>query len=69
VGVDKAGNAISIRGVESADGNHGKLCLKGICEFELFDTPNRGTSPLIRERIFEPFQETPWDNALTKTAS
>ncbi len=69
VGVDKKGKAISVRGVENADVNRGKLCLKGICEFELFDTPNRGTSPLIREKIFEPFRETHWDTVLNKTAS
>ncbi|MEK7286091.1 MAG: nitrate reductase [Nitrospirota bacterium] len=69
VGVNKEGKAISIRGVADADANRGKLCLKGICEFELFNTPNRGKSPLIREKIFEPFREATWDTVLDKTGS
>ncbi len=69
VGTNAEGKAIDVRAVEDADVNRGKLCLKGICEFELFDTPNRGTAPLLREKIFEPFCKVPWDAALDKTAS
>jgi assimilatory nitrate reductase catalytic subunit len=69
VGVNADGKAIDLRGVEDADANRGKLCLKGISEFELFNTPNRGTTPLLRKKRFEPFCETPWDQALDKTAS
>ena len=69
VGVNADGKAIDLRGVEDADANRGKLCLKGISEFELFNTPNRGTTPLLREKRFEPFCEASWDQALDKTAS
>ncbi len=69
VGVDATGKAVTTRGVADADVNRGKLCLKGIFEFEVFRSANRGTTPLLRERIFKHFQEASWDTALDKTAS
>ncbi len=69
VGVDKAGRAISTRGVMDADVNRGKLCLKGIFEFEVFNAPNRGTHPLMRHNTFEPYRTATWDEALDQTAS
>ncbi len=69
VGVDQTGKAVTTRGVADADVNRGKLCLKGIFEFEVFRSANRGTAPLIRERTFEHFQTTSWETALDKTAS
>ena len=69
VGLNDKGEAVATRGVGSADVNRGKLCLKGIFEHELFRTPGRGGSPLIRGKRFEPFQKTSWDTALDKTAS
>ncbi len=68
VGVNKEGKGVTLRGVEGADVNRGKLCLKGILEYELFNTPNRGTTPLIRKAAFEPYRETTWDEALDRTA-
>ncbi|MFQ5780905.1 MAG: molybdopterin oxidoreductase family protein, partial [Nitrospiria bacterium] len=68
VGVDKEGRGITARGVGDADVNRGKLCLKGIFEFELFNTPNRGVVPLIRKGISDPYEETTWDAALSRTA-
>ncbi|GMR18617.1 MAG: nitrate reductase [Gammaproteobacteria bacterium] len=68
VGLNKDGKAVASRGVASADVNRGKLCLKGIFEHELFYTANRGSTPLIRDKFHEPFQETTWDDALDKTA-
>jgi len=69
VGVDKEGNGVSARGVGGADVNRGKLCLKGIFEHELFTSANRGSVPLLRDKIFEPYQETTWDSAFDHTAS
>lgn len=69
VGVDQTGKAVTTRGVADADVNRGKLCLKGIYEFEVFRSANRGDTPLVRERTFEHFQKASWDAALDKTAS
>jgi assimilatory nitrate reductase catalytic subunit len=69
VGLNAQGEAVGSRGVGSADVNRGKLCLKGIFEHELFKLQGRGTTPLIRDKYFEPFKETAWDPALDKVAS
>ncbi|MEA3412802.1 MAG: nitrate reductase [Pseudomonadota bacterium] len=68
VGLDRKGKAVSSRGVGGADVNRGKLCLKGIFEHELFDSPGRGDTPLLRDRYYEPFRETTWDGALDRVA-
>lgn len=69
LGLDKAGKAVASRGVGGADVNRGKLCLKGIFEHELFQTPGRGKTPLIRDRHYDEFQQTSWDHVLDRTAS
>jgi assimilatory nitrate reductase catalytic subunit len=69
VGVDKNGKAVSARGASDADVNRGKLCLKGIFEFELFASPNRGTTPLLRPSPLEPYRQAAWDEALDRTAA
>ncbi len=69
LGIDKDGKAVSARGVADADVNRGKLCLKGIFEFEVFSAPNRGVAPLLRERPFEPYRRVDWNVALDRTAS
>ena len=68
VGLDAEGRAVSCRGVGGADVNRGKLCLKGIFEYELFRTLGRGRVPLIRDRYHEPFREAGWDEALDRVA-
>jgi predicted molibdopterin-dependent oxidoreductase YjgC len=68
VGLDEHGKAVASRGVGSADVNRGKLCIKGIFEHELFNSPNRGNRPLIRNRHHEPFREATWDEALDRVA-
>ncbi len=60
---------MSARGVGDADVNRGKLCIKGIFEYELFESGGRGRVPLLRERIHEPFRQAGWDEALNKTAA
>ena len=69
VGLNKDGKAVSARGVGDADVNRGKLCIKGIFEYELFESGGRGRVPLMRERIHEPFRQASWDEALDKTTA
>ncbi|MEA3243574.1 MAG: nitrate reductase [Pseudomonadota bacterium] len=69
VGLNKNGKAVSARGVGDADVNRGKLCIKGIFEYELFETEGRGRVPLMRERSHQPFQQAGWDRALDKVAA
>jgi ferredoxin-nitrate reductase len=69
VGIDAAGKAVAARGVSDAPVNQGKLCIKGIFEHELFNSANRGTKPLLRERAIDPYREASWDEALDYTAA
>jgi len=68
VGLNNRGQAVASRGHAEADVNRGKLCIKGIFEHELFDAPGRGDLPLIRDKVFEPYQPTSWDSALDTMA-
>ena len=69
VGLNADGKAVSARGVGDADVNRGKLCIKGIFEYELFETEGRGRVPLMRERNHQAFQQAGWDQALDKVAA
>ncbi len=69
VGLNAQGRAVAARGVADAPVNQGKLCIKGIFEHELFDSANRGKTPLMRERPIDPFVEAGWDEALDRTAA
>ena len=68
VGLNADGVPVSSRGAAGADVNRGKLCLKGIFEHELFTSPGRGTTPLMRDKIFEDFRPVEWDTALDHMA-
>ena len=68
VGLDKDGKAVATRGTADADVNRGKLCIKGIFEHELFESAGRGTTPLIREKSWLPWQTTNWGSALDTMA-
>ena len=68
VGFNESNEAVSSRGLGGADGNRGKLCLKGIMEHELFASAGRGNKPLIRQHWHQDFVETNWDCALDATA-
>lgn len=68
IGLSEEGRIVTSRGHAGADVNRGKLCIKGLLEHELFESPGRGTEPLVREKYFEPFQPTTWDQALDTTA-
>jgi assimilatory nitrate reductase catalytic subunit len=69
VGVNATGKGVAARGVGDAQVNQGKLCIKGIFEYELFDSANRGRSPLLRDSPDQPFQEAGWDPTLDRVAS
>jgi anaerobic selenocysteine-containing dehydrogenase len=69
IGLNDDGKIVTSRGHAGADVNRGKLCIKGLLEHELFDSPGRGTVPLMRDKAHLPFQPTNWDAALDKTAA
>ncbi|MBI3606237.1 MAG: molybdopterin-dependent oxidoreductase, partial [Nitrospirae bacterium] len=65
----KDGKAVTVRGKSDHPVNQGKLCLKGIWEFEAMTTRERGEVPLLRkEKGISPERVT-WDKALDHTAS
>ncbi len=68
IGLNEKNKIVTTRGDAGADVNRGKLCIKGILEHELFESPGRGSAPLIRNKHYEPFEETSWDQALDTTA-
>ncbi|WDE09766.1 nitrate reductase [Thalassomonas haliotis] len=68
IGLNDEKRIVTTRGHAGADVNRGKLCIKGILEHELFESPGRGTEPLIRDKHYEKFEKTSWDNALDTTA-
>ncbi|MEH6576340.1 MAG: nitrate reductase [Amphritea sp.] len=68
VGINSEGKAVTSRGNAAADVNRGKLCIKGIFEHELFEATGRGNLPLLRDKYYEPYQETNWNTALDTMA-
>ena len=69
LGLDEAGRIVTSRGHAGADVNRGKLCIKGLLEQELFESPGRGKMPLMRDKAHLPYQPASWDAALDKTAA
>jgi anaerobic selenocysteine-containing dehydrogenase len=69
LGLGEDGRIVTSRGHAGADVNRGKLCIKGLLEHELFESPGRGTVPLMRDKAHLPFQPTSWDSALDSTAA
>ena len=68
IGLNDKGKIVTSRGHAGADVNRGKLCIKGLLEHELFDSPGRGTMPLMRDKAHLPFGPASWDAALDRTA-
>ncbi len=68
IGLNDEGKIVTSRGHAGADVNRGKLCIKGILEHELFESPGRGTQPLIRDKFHHDFKPTSWDHALDHSA-
>ena len=69
IGTNAQGQPVASRGVGGADVNRGKLCLKGIFEYEVFEATGRASRPMIRDTIHEPYRVTDWDKTLEKMAS
>ena len=69
IGLNESGKIVTSRGHAGADVNRGKLCIKGLLEHELFESPGRGTVPLMRDKAHLPFQPASWDLALDKVAN
>jgi assimilatory nitrate reductase catalytic subunit len=69
IGLNDKGRIVTSRGHAGADVNRGKLCIKGLLEHELFDSPGRGRMPLMRDKAHLPFAPTNWDRALDHTAA
>ena len=60
-----------IVGAEAADGpaNHGLLCVKGRSgSFDFVASPDRLTTPLIKDRATGEFREASWEEAISYTA-
>jgi len=68
IGSNAEGHVVASRGVGGADVNRGKLCLKGIFEYEIFEAAGRGKTPLLRDRVDQPLAAADWDPALDKMA-
>lgn len=68
IGLDEQGKVVTSRGHAGADVNRGKLCIKGLLEQELFDSPGRGSEPLLRGSTQTPFQQVDWNTALDRSA-
>ena len=69
IGLNEQGRIVTSRGHAGAPVNRGKLCIKGLLEHELFDSPGRGKAPLMRDKAHLPFSPTSWDAALDRTAA
>lgn len=69
IGLDEDQKIVTSRGVADADVNRGKLCIKGLLEHDLFESPGRGSEPLLRKSIHEPFQVSDWDTVLDESAA
>lgn len=69
IGLDETGRLVTSRGHAGADVNRGKLCIKGLLEHELFESPGRGKVPLMRGKAHETFSPASWDAALDHSAA
>ena len=69
IGLDDEGKVVTSRGHAGADVNRGKLCIKGLLEQELFESPGRGTEPLMRDSFHDDYQTVDWDTALDHSAA
>ncbi len=62
----KQGRIVKVTGVEAAEPNHGRLCVKGRFGYDFIHSPERLTRPLIRDG--NTFREASWDEALDLVA-
>jgi formate dehydrogenase major subunit len=62
----KDGKIVKVTGVEGAEPNKGRLCVKGRFGYDFIYSPERLTTPLIKEN--GKFREASWDEALDLVA-
>jgi predicted molibdopterin-dependent oxidoreductase YjgC len=62
----KDNTVLKITGTEDSSPNFGSLCVKGRFGFDFINSPDRLTTPLIKEN--GEFREASWDEALDKVA-
>jgi predicted molibdopterin-dependent oxidoreductase YjgC len=62
----KAGKIVKVTGVDGAAPNQGRLCVKGRFGYDFIYSPERLTTPLIKEN--GNFREASWDEALDLVA-
>jgi predicted molibdopterin-dependent oxidoreductase YjgC len=64
----KGGKIVKVTGVEGAAPNQGRLCVKGRFGYEFIYSPERLTTPLIRDKKGGEQREATWDEALDLVA-
>lgn len=64
---EKTNTIVKITGVEHAPTNHGMLCVKGRYGYDFVNSPERLTTPLIRDAQGQ-FKEATWTDAITLIA-
>jgi predicted molibdopterin-dependent oxidoreductase YjgC len=62
----KDNQVVKVTGVEDVGPNYGSLCVKGRFGYDFINSPDRLTSPLIKEN--GQFREASWDEALDLVA-
>ena len=62
----KDNTVLKITGAEDSPPNFGSLCVKGRFGYDFINSPDRLTTPLIKEN--GEFREASWDEALEKVA-
>ena len=62
----KEGRIVKVSGVEEAQPNRGRLCVKGRFGYDFISSPERLTKPLVKDG--DGFREVSWEEALDHTA-
>ncbi len=65
----RAGKIIKVTGVEGAAPNKGRLCVKGRFGYDFIYSPERLTTPLVRDKKGGELREASWDEALDLVAA
>ncbi len=64
----KDGKIVKVTGVEDGAPNKGRLCVKGRFGYDFIYSPDRLTTPLIRDKKGGELREASWDEALDLVA-
>jgi len=64
----KDGRIVKVTGAEEAAPNQGRLCVKGRFGYDFIYSPERLTTPLIRDKKGGELREASWDEALDLVA-